>query len=1491
MSSNNHRHSDGHPYRGYYSAFQKDTSTNILSVAKRITQDEKIYRTDTQSVFSECGQSIGVNPITDKRDPTLDPESPHFNSKRWVRNMWHLYQSDSDYYKPNKLGVAYKNLRVYGNAIESDYQTTVSNGVLKYASKFFNYFRASNDELSFDILKPMEGLIRPGEVTVVLGRPGAGCSTFLKTIACHTDGFEVADGSIISYDGITPEEIRKHLRGEIVYCAETETHFPNLTVGQTLEFAALMKTPRNRPAGSSREEYAKHIVDVVLATYGLSHTRNTKVGNDFIRGVSGGERKRVSLAEVSLVQSSLQCWDNSTRGLDAATALEFISSLKTSASILNDTPLIAIYQCSQDAFDLFDKVIVLYEGYQIFFGSASRAAQYFKRMGFACSERQTIPDFLTSITNPAERFVRPGYEKLVPTTPKEFYRCWRRSPEREALLEEIDDYLENCETFETKKKVYEAKKAKQSKHAMSRSPYVVSLSKQVRYIIRREYQRLRGDWLVPVLTILGNVAMSLILSSVFFRLKPVTSSFFYRTAVMYFSLVFNSYSSVLEIYAIYQSRPVIQKHRQYALYPPSAHAIGSIICDFPLKIIASICFNVTLYMMVNFKRELGAFLFFLLINLMATLFMSHLFRTIGAFTKSLSEAMTPSSLMLYALATFTGFAIPTPYMLDWCRWIRYVNPMAYAFEALIANEFHGREFACDMMIPSGFPYPRSGKSVACATLGAVPGSNRVSGDAFIAAAYGFSWDNAWRNFFILVGFVVFLFFTTLICMEYNRDAVQKGEILVFKKDDIRRRKALFNDLESGEREYREHKRSSHFESDSQFSGYSTSLTTRKLLDNENIFHWRNLSYSLKIKSETRTILNNVDGWVKPGEVTALMGASGAGKTTLLNALSDRLTTGIITSGERMVNGGPLDNSFQRSIGYVQQQDLHLETSTVREALRFSAYLRQPEDVSKFEKETYVEKIIDLLEMRSWADAIVGVPGEGLNVEQRKRLTIGVELAAKPRLLIFLDEPTSGLDSQTAWSICKLIRKLADHGQAILCTIHQPSAVLLEEFDRLLFLQAGGETVYFGEFGYNCETLIRYFEKNGAPRCPPDANPAEWMLHVIGAAPGSTANQDYFQVWRNSVEYEKVQNELDRIESASIMSKPIDPESSKTYASPLRKQYVIVLKRLFEQYWRTPSYIYSKFAMAILCSAFNGFTFFMSSNSIQGLRNQSLSVFMMFVVLTTLAQQYVPLFVTQRDLYEARERPSRTFSWVAFIAAQITAEIPYQIVAAAVSFAVWYYPVGLFRNAVYTHTVVERGAFMWVSITLMFIFSSTLAQLCISFNQVADNAANIISFLLTICMTFCGIIATKDFMPQFWLFVYRANPLTYLVSSIMSIGIADAPIRCDPMELVKFEPQNVGQKCKDYIGAYMSIAGGYLLNPESEGTCQYCPLSETNQFLAAIHSSIDNYGRDTGIFIGFIVFNMFATFVMYWLFRVPKGNRQNKRFSIWEYLYTVKEDHE
>lgn len=198
----------------------------------------------------------------------------------------------------------------------------------------------------------------------------------------------------------------------------------------------------------------------------------------------------------------------------------------------------------------------------------------------------------------------------------------------------------------------------------------------------------------------------------------------------------------------------------------------------------------------------------------------------------------------------------------------------------------------------------------------------------------------------------------------------------------------------------------------------------------------------------------------------------------------------------------------------------------------------------------------------------------------------MELAAKPDLLLFLDEPTSGLDSQTAWSIATLIKKLSDNGQAILCTIHQPSAILFQQFDRMLLLAKGGKTVYFGDLGDNSRTLIDYFESNGATPCKAHENPAEWMLTAIGAAPGSHTDQDWPKIWQGSDTYEGVQRELADLEDHFRTRHRDAPTTTRSesggtnrYATPLRVQLLTCLKRAFQQYWRTPSYIYAKMILS------------------------------------------------------------------------------------------------------------------------------------------------------------------------------------------------------------------------------------------------------------------------------------------------------------------------
>lgn len=386
----------------------------------------------------------------------------------------------------------------------------------------------------------------------------------------------------------------------------------------------------------------------------------------------------------------------------------------------------------------------------------------------------------------------------------------------------------------------------------------------------------------------------------------------------------------------------------------------------------------------------------------------------------------------------------------------------------------------------------------------------------------------------------------------------------------------------------------------------------------------------------------------------------------------------------------------------------------------------------------MEDVIRLLEMETYADAVVGVPGEGLNVEQRKRLTIGVEMAAKPALLLFLDEPTSGLDSQTAWSICALLRKLADNGQAILCTIHQPSAILFQEFDRLLFLARGGRTVYFGPIGDRSKTLTNYFERHGSTICGDDANPAEWMLEVIGAAPGSETSIDWPEVWKNSKERREVKATLAEMKE-DLSQIPVNEDKASLYqfAAPFSTQLRTVTTRVFEQYWRTPTYLYSKTALCTAAGLFIGFSFYDSPTSLQGLQNQLFSIFMMLTIFGNLVQQIMPHFVTQRSLYEVRERPSKTYSWQVFIFSNIIVELPWNALMGTIIFVTWYYPVGMYQNAIPTNAVHERGFLMWLFVTSFLLFTSTFTDMIIAGIESADAGGNIANLMFSLCLIFCG----------------------------------------------------------------------------------------------------------------------------------------------------------
>lgn len=305
----------------------------IYALARRFTtQSERLSR---------------QSPFEAEEGGPLDPHSPMFRPREWAKAFYNSLSTSS---QQRVAGIAFRDLKVFGYGSPTDYQKSVGNSILELPSRIARLFGSRQKRI--DILHNIDAIVEPGEMLCVLGPPGSGCSTLLKTIAGDTYGLKIDPQSFINYQGIPPKKMHTAYRGEAIYTAEVDAHFPMLTVNDTLYFAAMARTPYSLPDGLLRKQYAIHLRDVIMAMFGISHTRNTKVGDDFVRGVSGGERKRVTIAEATLSNAPLQCWDNSTRGLDSANAIEFCKTLRIQGDVFGCTSCVAIYQAPQAAYEV-----------------------------------------------------------------------------------------------------------------------------------------------------------------------------------------------------------------------------------------------------------------------------------------------------------------------------------------------------------------------------------------------------------------------------------------------------------------------------------------------------------------------------------------------------------------------------------------------------------------------------------------------------------------------------------------------------------------------------------------------------------------------------------------------------------------------------------------------------------------------------------------------------------------------------------------------------------------------------------------------------------------------------------------------------------------------------------------------------------------------------------------------------------------------------------
>ncbi len=469
-------------------------------------------------------------------------------------------QAHSEEEKTRHVGLVFRNLTVKGMGLGAALQPTLGDPFLAIPRKVAALFTRGSKKVAGKppirtIVNDFTGCVRPGEMLLVLGRPGSGCSTFLKVLANQRFGFESVDGDV-TYGGTDAKTMGKHYRGEVLYNPEDDLHYATLSVKNTLEFALKTRTPgkASRNEGESRADYVREFLRVVSKLFWIEHTMNTKVGDEFVRGVSGGEKKRVSIAEAMITKASTQCWDNSTRGLDASTALEYVQSLRSLTNMAHISTAVALYQAGESLYELFDKVVLIDEGKCLFYGPTEEAAAYFENLGFRRPQRWTTADFLTSVTDPHERQVREGYEHHIPRSADQFEAAYKKSPVFEANIRDIESFEQEIEQQRQQRLGAATKATKEKNYTLPYHKQVWTCTHRQFLVMLGDTQSLGGKWG-------GILFQALIVGSLFFNMPKTSSGVFERGGVMFFMLLFNALLALAELTNAFSSRPILLKHK------------------------------------------------------------------------------------------------------------------------------------------------------------------------------------------------------------------------------------------------------------------------------------------------------------------------------------------------------------------------------------------------------------------------------------------------------------------------------------------------------------------------------------------------------------------------------------------------------------------------------------------------------------------------------------------------------------------------------------------------------------------------------------------------------------------------------------------------------------------------------------------------------------------------------------------------------------------
>ncbi|EGZ24145.1 pleiotropic drug resistance protein ABC superfamily [Phytophthora sojae] len=1187
-------------------------------------------------------------------------------------------------------------------------------------------------------------------MTLVLGQPGSGKSSLLQLLSGRfpLENNNVALEGEIAYNDEPRESLDRRLPQFAAYVAQQDLHLSTLTVRETHEFAHTCSTAYfgnhveellsrgaqpedNAEVQATARSLLRHLPQITLELLGLQQCADTIIGGNLLRGVSGGERKRVTTGEMLVGFKLALFLDSITTGLDSAAAFDIISSLRGRARSFGQTVVAALLQPAPEVFELFDDVLLLMGGRVAYHGPVSEVRGYFEALGFYCPPGRDFADFLMDLgTEDQLRYqtIALPSNQALPRTAKQFAAVFSGSLIHQRKLQELQTLVDPGIVEGAHKYMDTIPEFQQgfvaSTWTLVRREMLV-LSRNVAFVVGR-----------AVMTVI----MGLLYASTFYDFDATDVQVI--MGVVFSVIFFVSLGQAAQIPTLFEARDIFYRQRRANFYRSSSFVLASALSHIPVALFETFVFGSLIYWLCGFVPEAELFVRYEAIVFLSSLAYGAWYFLLVALTPNMNVAMPMAMLSVLVMATYAGFAIPKDQLPDYLLWLYWASPVAWGIRGLAVNQFRAARF--DICVYEGVDY--------CSLSGGTMGEYYLS--LFDVPASKSYVD---LSMVFVVGCYLLFLGLSVWALEHRRFEGPEDTSASASTDE--------NDNPS----------------DELYGLLKTPRGTESVeiaiqpSSGKRNFVPVTLAFEDIWYSGMLQILKGVSGFARPGFMTALMGSSGAGKTTLMDVIAHRKTGGSVR-GRILLNGHEAsDLAMRRCTGYCEQTDVHCEGATFREALTFSAFLRQPADVPSSVKRDTVRECLDLLDLHSIADRIV----RGASMEQLKRLTVGVELAAQPSIL-FLDEPTSGLDAAAAKTIMEGVKKVARSGRTVITTIHQPSAEVFGLFDSVLLLQRGGRTVFFGDVGPQCRDLVQYFEQlPGVSPLQPEANPATWMLECIGAgvntgdkSSGNAAAVDFADVFQSS----KLREQLDATMKEPGVACPSESQAELTFArkraaGPLVQLHFLV-QRSFRSYWRTASYNITRVGISLILALIFGISFLEADYGSYAGANAGVGMLFIATGFNGIVSFFgvLPVAVGDRASFY-RERGSQCFSAFWYFVAGSIVEIPY-VFASTLLFSVIFYPMVGFTGG------IASGALFWVNTALLVLLQVYMGQLLAYALPTAELAMVVGVVVNTASFLFMGFNPPVHSIPAGYKWLYQIVPLRYSFSALTALVFADCPAAGD-----------------------------------------------------------------------------------------------------------------